>query len=201
MSLLCVFPQLTADDFSQRLSHLWRALEQESVPSTRLFIEWLILLGLLKHQRPSDLASLRARLLEFSQPAGGAVSVLTIAMHVGCKLEGAAQQTYLRESFDHLLPWLVHNNHMVRLYAIYTYDRLFALYRADSEKSSLPEGYINMAAYLTQSEHNQRFLAKLRREYFLAELDPLADYNIQTIFSKLPQSAGIAHDECISMVS
>lgn len=201
MSLLCVFPHLTADDFSQRLPHLWRALEQESVPSTRLFIEWLILLGLLKHQRPSDLASLRARLLEFSQPAGGAVSVLTIAMHVGCKLKGTAQQTYLRESFDHLLPWLVHNNHMVRLYAIYTYDRLFALYRANSETSSLPEGYINMAAYLTQSEHNQRFLAKLRREYFLAELDPLADYTIQTIFSKLPQSAGIAHDECISMVS
>lgn len=64
----------------------------------------------------------------------------------------------------------------------------------------MPEGYVNVAAFLTRSEHNQRFLSKLRQEYFLEEFDPIRDYTVQTIFSQLPRRVGIASDECISMV-
>ncbi|PJF18627.1 hypothetical protein PSACC_01573 [Paramicrosporidium saccamoebae] len=66
---------------------------------------------------------------------------------------------------------------------------------------TLPEGYLNMAAFISQSEHSQRFLQKLKREYFLSEFDPIRDYNIQTIFSTLPEKANIAPNECISMFS
>lgn len=126
MALLCAFPHLSAEEFSSRLPKLWRALEQESVPSTRLFIEWLILLGLLRHRSSRDLASLLARLNEYSQPTGGAISMLTISLHYGLKVDdGELKREYFATIFDRILPWLVHNNHMVRLYSIYVYDRLF----------------------------------------------------------------------------
>lgn len=64
-----------------------------------------------------------------------------------------------------------------------------------------PEGYANMAAFLNQGDHSKKFLEKLRKEYFLSRFDPIVDYNIQTIFSILPEESDIAKNESISMVS
>lgn len=204
MSLLVGFPMLTADEFRLRLGRLWTAIEHEAVPSTRLFIEWLIVLGLLKHGREADLEGLLNRLLEFSVPTGMAVSTLTITMLVGCKLEEQLFGQLCQRALDRILPWLIHNNHMVRLFALYVFDRLVgrldALPPAQRTRITIPAGYANLKVFLDQSEHNQRFLAKLARDWFLCDFDPIRDYSVQTIFGRLPAEAGIARNECISMV-
>lgn len=219
MSTLVAFPMLTGVQFSKEVhSRLWRAIDNESVPSTRFFIEWIIILGLLRHQRPEDLQSLFSRLLEFDQATGTAISLLTVTMHVGLKLEGELKGRFFELVFDRILPWHLHNNHMVRLFASFVFDRLWSHATADqyvsgSPQSSVhrvfrelsrverPEGYANMAAFLSQGDHSKKFLEKLRKEYFLNRFDPIADYTIQTIFSILPEESDIAKNENISMVS
>lgn len=64
----------------------------------------------------------------------------------------------------------------------------------------MPEGFLSVASFISQSDHCKKFMEKLSGEFFLRELDPIEDYNIQTIFSRLPESSEIAKNECISMV-
>lgn len=58
-----------------------------------------------------------------------------------------------------------------------------------------------MALYLRQSEKSHRFMAKLEKEYFLSQFNPLQDYSIATIFKHLPeQSQIVERQELISPV-
>lgn len=126
MAALVTLPMLTGVQFSKVHPCLWKAVDNESVPSTRFFIEWVIILGLLKHQRPEDLQNLLSRLLEFNQATGTAISLLTVTMHVGLKLEGELKERFFELVFDRILPWHLHNNHMVRLFASFVFDRLWS---------------------------------------------------------------------------
>lgn len=126
MAALVALPMLTGVQFGEVHPRLWKAIGNESVPSTRFFIEWAIILGLLKHQRPEDLQNLLSRLLEFSQATGTAISLLTVTMHVGLKLEGELKERFFELAFDRILPWHLHNNHMVRLFASFVFDRLWS---------------------------------------------------------------------------
>lgn len=126
MSLLVAFPALNSDDFAQRLPKLWSALSSESTPSIRYFIEWFVILGLLKHHCDGNMESLLNRLLEFSLPTGTVISLLTINMHVGIKLDGQAKAEFFKMVFHRILPWFLHNNHMVRMFALFVYHRLWS---------------------------------------------------------------------------
>jgi len=65
----------------------------------------------------------------------------------------------------------------------------------------MPEGFSSVASFINQSEHSKKFMERLSSEFFLSDLDPIEDYNVQTIFSRLPESSEIAKNECISMAS
>lgn len=203
MSLLVTFPMLTRDDIITRLPKLWSAIQNETVPTTRFFIEWYIILALLQHGKERELTSLLNRLLEFDLSTGSAISVLTIVMHVGRKVMSPMKRPFFESVLHRILPWFIHNNHMVRLFALYVYDNLWLRASTDPElkELSFPEGYANMAGFISQSHHNQKFVEKLKKEYFLNEFDPINDYSVQTIFSTLPQRSTISPDESISMYS
>jgi len=132
MSALTLFPMLSASDFGARLPKLWRAIEAESLPSTRFYIEWFILLGLLTHKSSDNEQNLLGRLLEFEWATGTAISLITVAMHYGLKVEGKSKVSFFQKIFDRLLPWFLHNNHMVRLFALYAFDRLWTRRTNDS---------------------------------------------------------------------
>lgn len=57
-----------------------------------------------------------------------------------------------------------------------------------------------MASFLEQSEKSHRFMEKLKKEHFLNEFDPIQDYSLLTIFSRLPEESGIEKSEGISIV-
>jgi len=64
----------------------------------------------------------------------------------------------------------------------------------------LPEGYSNMAAFLEQSDRSHQFMNKLKKEHFLSNFDPIRDYSLLTIFSRLPEESGIEKSESVSIV-
>lgn len=192
---------MTAEEFNQRLPRLWKAIEEEPVPSTRLYIEWIIILGLVRHGNSDNLRSLLGRLLEWNQGTGTALSTLSISMHVGLKAEGVGRDAFFRVAFDRILPWFMHNNHLVRMYSLFIFKRLYDHVNEASPVSvQMPEGYSNMASFILQSDQCAKFLVKLRKDYFLSQFDPVADLDLQTIFSRFPSEAQIARTECISMV-
>jgi hypothetical protein len=116
---------LSSTDFRSRLPKLWKAIDNEVIPSTRFFIEWFIILGLLKHGNSNEFVSFLNRLLEFNSSTGTAISLLTVAMHVGRKIEGEGKRAFFDLVFHRVLPWIMHNNHMVRLFALYVFDNLW----------------------------------------------------------------------------
>ena len=58
-----------------------------------------------------------------------------------------------------------------------------------------------MATFVSLSDNSRRFLEKPSGEYFHHGFDPLEDYTVQTIYSKLAgSSSDVAKDEAISVV-
>jgi tRNA G18 (ribose-2'-O)-methylase SpoU len=201
MSLLTAFPILNEDDFRIRMPKLWKAIANELVPSTRRYIEWFMILGLLKHGGEVEVGKLMGRLLEFNLPTGAAMSLLTIVLHVGMKIEGDIRLIFFKTVFHRILPFFMHNNYSVRQMSLFVFDRLFSRYQVDNViDDALPEGYENMAAFIRNSESCQRFLTKLQQDWFLT-FDPIADYTIHTIYDRLPRENDIAWNECISVYS
>jgi hypothetical protein len=142
MSLLCAFPTLDASDFASIVPSIWTALEREALSSTRVFIEIFMIRGILVHQDSSDIHNLLARLLEYDLNVNFIISILTITMHVGVKLphfpiqldkvNGTAPETDFHTCvFNRLTPWFLHNNHMVRLFALFTFNRLWTYCQED----------------------------------------------------------------------
>lgn len=129
MAILTTFPCITSDQFTSRIPSLLDCINEESVPSTRIYIEWFLVLGLVKHKREENLRNLYNRLLEFSMPTGAAISILSIVYHVGRCLEGGTREAFFGTIFDRLMPWFLHNNHMVRLYVLYVYKSLWSIQR------------------------------------------------------------------------
>lgn len=212
MSLLCAFPMLSSDEFLMRMPKLWQAIEGETHPSTRYYIEWLMVLGILRHGDQQTLGHLMTRFMEFKWSTGTAISLLTIAMHVGLHLpenstvDGEMRGFFFNKIFHYLQPWFLHNNHMVRLFALFVFERLWHHHTTTTTDDStitdvLGEGFKNMAAFLEQSDQSKKFTMKLYKEYFLGPtFNPISNFDIQTIFSTLPSEGDIAKNECISMV-
>lgn len=117
---------MSEHDFIERLPKFWQAISNESVASTRILIEWLIVLGLVKFPRKDSVRNLLARFDEISSSTGTFISLLTISMHFGLCLENTEDQAhFISEAFHYIIPNFSHNNHVVRLYALYAYQRLW----------------------------------------------------------------------------
>jgi len=194
---------LSSSDFDDLLPQIWAALTDEPVPSTRYYIEWFLVLGILRHGHRDHYLMILERLTCFDHAAPVAISNITLCMHLGLKLPESMQALFFPTVFHRLMPWMLHNSHMVRMFAIFVFDRLWrrAMERSFCQLENLPEGYCAMASFVAGSDHCQRFLSKLSGEYFLSEdFDPIECYNVQTIFTTLPAACEIAPAEIISTV-
>ncbi len=204
MSILLALPMMGAADFDRELPRLWTAVANEGIPATRVYAEWAIVLGMVRFPSEAYTKSLLDRLGSvLSATTTSAISLLAIVMHVALGVEGAVLVPLYTGLFDRILPFSIHNNHLVRLFSIYVFQRLWhrARTHADLAPIAFCKGYENFVEYTTKSEYNRKFLEKVDREYFLSTLDAVQDYSIRTICAVLPRAGRIAEDECISPYS
>lgn len=110
------------------LQTIWRLVGEETMSSTRIFMEWSLSRLYLKF--PSlvvdDFMSTRVFYRDVS--ASLVVSMLAIALNMVKKLkkvdELVAMKEFLPKMSDNILPLLVHNNHIVRMHTIHAFKQL-----------------------------------------------------------------------------
>ena len=168
---------------------LWLNVKQEALPSTRAFFEWMLAMGYARGLFPTD--DLLKRVKEYHGGAAISISVLTVAYLT-------ANNTGSTTTFKHLLlsactPYFIHNNHAVRMYIIFIWERLCHGDATDT----ITQQDRSLAEYIRKSEHTQKFIAKLKNEHFLGDFDIFGDLNIEFVFGDFVKRIGLAVDECI----
>lgn len=105
-------------------------------------------------------------------------------------IRGSGHTFEKRTIFDRLQPWLLHNCHTVRLYALHVYDRLWSCLEAD-DKEKMPEGYCNIITFVSQSLSCRRLLnsveERIKHPFLNRSFDPIANFNLARVFSALPR--------------
>jgi tRNA G18 (ribose-2'-O)-methylase SpoU len=168
---------------------LWKNISQESMPSSRCFMEWMLARGHVHGFFDVDL--LLRRIKNYHGSAAMSISALTIAYLVA-RESGEFRRVFL----DLALPYFIHNNHAVRMFIIYIWDRLSC-----DGGPELPPGYQLMSQYIRASEHCQKFMEKLKGEHMLSDFRVDEDVNLQFLFAELPRRLGMAVDESIGYPS
>ena len=110
------------------LQTIWRLVGEETMSSTRLFMEWA--LSRLYLRFPSLIVEdfMDNRVFYRDVSASLVISMLSIALNISKKLAAVnapiATKTYFPKMSDNVLPLLVHNNHTVRMHAIFAFKEL-----------------------------------------------------------------------------
>ena len=120
---------------------LWRFIGEETMDSTRVFMEWS--LGLVYLKFPSDLIFsdlIGQRLGSLEGFSCQIVSVLSVALLIGKSIasgrhlhESIQPSLFFSQMIDHVLPLLAHNNHFVRMRAIHAFSTLYRQHPSTEE--------------------------------------------------------------------
>lgn len=172
---------------------LWQNIAQESMPSTRCYFEWMLARGYSRDLFST--AALLERVKNYHGSAAMSISVLTIAY-----LVAARRDAFKTDFLDCALPYFIHNNHAVRMFIIYIWERL-TVSIATGTDNQLPNSYKTLSNFIRTSEHCQKFMEKLKDEHMLKDFDLDGDVNLQFVFAELPRRLGMAVDEFIAYPS
>ena len=200
-SIMVLLPSIISSDFDSSealeiLKMAWENIDQENMPSTRYYMEFFIIRILIAH--PILLTTLWERLKNWDSTPSACISSLIIALHVGKLLaDTPAAEAFSSNFFDLVLPFLLHNNYTVRIYATKIYHLTFQLFKSLISV----KGYQNLFCFIDTSSTCGKFLQKLRGDHFLCDFSPLNDFNLHFIFCELPNRAEIANDELIPGVA
>ena len=96
--------------------------------STRIFIEWALSRVYLRFPRLIVTDFMAKRVLYHEVAASWLISMIAIILCIMKKLktidDAIAMKEVLPKMSDYILPLLVHNNHTVRMHAIYAFKQL-----------------------------------------------------------------------------
>jgi hypothetical protein len=113
---------------SSLLETLWRLVGEETMSSTRIFIEWSLSRLYLKFSSLIESDFMATRVLYRDVSASLVISMLAVALNVAKKLRAIDESVALTVFFpimsDSVLPLLAHNNHTVRMHAIHAFKSL-----------------------------------------------------------------------------
>jgi hypothetical protein len=106
------------------------------------------------------------------------------------KAENVISKAQKKLMIHKLHPWLLHTSHMVRLYALHVFERLWTTL-TEEERDEMPEGYRNVATFVDQSPHCRKILdsvdVRVRHPLLDRSFDPFQDFTLAKIFSILPR--------------
>lgn len=112
------------------LPMLWGAVAEETMLSTRAFMEWSLALVYLTHPErlvPHDLMS--SRISYQGTTPSVLVSIIAVVLLVAKRLDSVAphvaRSVFLPRICHLILPLLAHNNHIVRMHAIHAFRTLY----------------------------------------------------------------------------
>lgn len=179
------------DYYEQVHELLWLNIGQESMPSTRCYFEWMLARG-YRHEF-FNTEELMKRVLNYHGSAAMSISVLTISYLVAKTLP--VEHPFRATFMDSALPYFIHNNHAVRMFIIFIWERLTVGCKIDNS------AYANLSSFIHSSDHCQKFMDKLKEEHLLKDFDIDKDVNVQFLFCELPKRLGMAVDEFIAFAS
>ncbi len=128
--MAAVLDQLILNNAKELIETVWKAIGEETMDSTRVFMEWS--LGLIYLKFPDDLIFpdlISQRMNKFEGYSCQIVSVLSVALLIGKCIDSVAPELartqYFPKMADYVLPLLAHNNHFVRMRAIHAFSNLY----------------------------------------------------------------------------
>lgn len=189
MALLVLTPTLAEARFEQLAGQVARLLvSSEAVPTTRLFAEWWLVLGLCRFPGCIDTV-LVAQLKNVTLAAGPLISAINILQHVCLHLD---RQPLYSLGLDLLAPWFLHNSAAARMHTFWAFRTLAS--RCQERRP----GYQGVYEMIEGSEHCQRFLSRLADDPLLTVFDPIGMFSLEAIFGTVPRlTRVIADDEFI----
>jgi hypothetical protein len=194
------------------LQTIWRLVGEETMSSTRIFMEWA--LSRLYLQFPSLITDdfMSTRVLYRDVSASLVVSMIAIFLNMVKKLNVVDEEMMLKVFLpiisDHILPLLVHNNHAVRMHAIHAfkqleyqkrkygvgrYVKIYCTRHLIYNIFSTVLGYKLLAGFIEDADHCQKFIKKLDSDAFVSPngLDPIDDFTLDWIFGRLMKLGGV----------
>lgn len=110
------------------LQTIWKLVGEETMSSTRIFMEWALSRLYLQFSSLIIDDFMSTRILYRDVSASLVVSMIAIILNMVKKLkevdENLALKVFLPTISDHVLPLIVHNNHVVRMHAIHAFKQL-----------------------------------------------------------------------------
>ncbi|KAL5034958.1 hypothetical protein BDV3_004449 [Batrachochytrium dendrobatidis] len=185
------------------MNYFIKAIVIEQLAETRSYIEWAVARLLILY--PSLHPIFWKHLTNFDYRAHVISSLLTISLHVGEHLPILIQETFFRDAFVSLVPWVASNHFNMRLFAQYG---LFKLWNYCLEKpylTCLTDEMSNVSVLMEFIKSNPeciRHRAKCTSYYFVGGgFDPIRDVNIEFLFRGGPCVLQLADDEKICVMA
>ncbi len=198
MSTLLLLPIIrSVDDID--IEDLWSALAQESMPSTRSYIEWFMARWYLRF--PDQLAHLLSKFDGTdSKPASYVVSLFAIVVQV-CNNLSKDGLGFIKDAIDGLQVFFPETNYHIRTVAIWAFRRVWRKYGQQLTTNASPS-LLRLASRFEQADTPiAKGLAKQEASPTISGYDCVRDYNLQFIFYHFPSLLGMAADELITHYS
>lgn len=185
MALLVLAPTLTEAKFEQLAGQVLKLfVSSEAIPTTRLFAEWWLVLGLCRFPQCID-TLLVAQLKNVTLAAGPLISAINVLQHVCLYLD--RQPLYVL-GLDLLAPWFLHNSAAARMHTFWAFRAIA------SHCHERRPGYQGMYEMIEGSEHCQRFISRLAGDPLLTAFDPMGMFSLEAIFSIVPRLTRVIAD-------
>ncbi|KAI9323060.1 hypothetical protein BX666DRAFT_2016546 [Dichotomocladium elegans] len=185
----------TVDHYVKRMSAVMKGETQVSV---RCYMEWIMIRLYLAF--PNRLTHLYSLLDEADTAPHHTVSILTVILSLGFKLDDTSAKGYFDEIFPRIIQWLTSNNFTVRLYA---YCAWFRNLKACRDRGLNPgfdknQYMVSLIRFMENYSETSKFKDKFESQFYMTEFDPIEDFNIEFIFRQLMSVFGVIDNEKIA---
>ncbi|KAI7902965.1 uncharacterized protein BX663DRAFT_551827 [Cokeromyces recurvatus] len=199
-SMLLIIDFASEDKLNNYMEIIFDMMRKETVPSVRCYIEWSMVR--LLRRFPDRLPLYYSKLDDTSHKPNYVISLLTIAFTLGEVLpsEHGEVKDYFDTIFVRLVPWLITNHFVIRLFAFCAWRRNWQAYikRGYYNKDEQHDPYIaSILKFMETYSDCKKFFDKIDAHFYMSRFDPLQDFNIEFIFRQMMTEFDMIHNEKI----
>ncbi|KAI9478551.1 MAG: hypothetical protein EXX96DRAFT_571334 [Benjaminiella poitrasii] len=202
-SMLLIIDFATEEKLNDYMEIIFDMMRKETVPSVRCYIEWSMVR--LLRRFPDRLELFYSKLDNPSHKPNYVISLLTVAFTLGEVLSSEHGEEVVKNYFDtifvRLVPWLITNHFVIRLFAFCAWRRNWAacVKRGYYSEEKQKDPYItSILKFMETYSDCKKFFDKIDAHFYMSRFDPLEDFNVEFIFRQMMSEFDVISNEKIA---
>eukprot|EP00117_Sycon_ciliatum_P003288 scpid11113/ scgid1471/ Probable methyltransferase TARBP1; TAR RNA-binding protein 1; TAR RNA-binding protein of 185 kDa len=197
-AILLLSSLLSAEACTYLADYIYTVLSTEHQPSVKYMCQWTLVL--LLHWHECLWPAYWEKFLEIkSHRVPAMCPLLCVSVHMARLLSPDAQQRFISEALQLIMPWCQSQHNTVRAYALATVEALWTTCK-DVGLTDVLQRFSIVESCVHFSKCNWESLRAKQRvcdDFFFSTLRPSRDYSIETVFYTVPVLTHLVEEEWI----